>query len=140
VIITCPSCGARNRIPPARLGQQAHCGSCKTAISVREPHPLSTPDEFSELVSKSTLPVLVDFWAPWCGPCRVVAPEMEKLARERAGALVIAKVNTDDLPQVANQFGIRGIPTFILFKGGQEVGRASGAMSATQIASAVGFR
>jgi len=90
-------------------------------------------------VAQSPLPVLVDFWAPWCGPCRIVGPEMEKLARQESGSLVVAKLNTDEIPEVANRFGIRGIPTFILFKDGREFKRASGAMQAAQIAAAVGF-
>jgi thioredoxin len=107
---------------------------------LQAPYPIGSGEEFNELVAQSPLPVLVDFWAPWCGPCRVVAPEMEKLAREQSGSLVVAKLNTDEIPQVAGRFGIQGIPTFILFKEGREAGRASGAMRAAQIAAAVGYQ
>jgi thioredoxin 2 len=139
LIVACASCGSQNRFPASRLGQHAKCGSCKEPLSPTLPHAVASADEFSELVSQSPLPVLVDFWAPWCGPCRMVGPELEKLAQRRNGSLFVAKLNTDDIPQVAGRFGIRGIPAFILFKGGREVGRASGAMPAAQIEAAVGL-
>jgi thioredoxin 2 len=140
VILTCPSCGSQNRFPASRVGQQGKCGSCKSAIAPKLPYSVSSAAEFDEIVSQSPLPVLVDFWAPWCGPCKVVGPELEKLAHQRTGSLLVAKLNTDDIPQVASRFGIQGIPAFILFKGGREVGRASGAMPAAQIEVAVGLR
>jgi thioredoxin 2 len=140
VILACSSCRSSNRVPPAKLGKRARCGNCKIELTLEAPYPIASAAEFSELVGQSPLPVLVDFWAPWCGPCRVVGPEMEKLARQQSGSLVVAKVNTDEIPEVANRFGIRGIPTFILFKDGREFKRASGAMPAAQIAAAVGFQ
>lgn len=95
--------------------------------------------EFRDLVSRSALPVLVDFWAPWCGPCRAVAPELEKLAHEKAGQALVAKLDTESVPDVAAQFGIRSIPTLIRFDRGQETKRVSGAMGARQIAQAFGL-
>ena len=128
---TCPGCGQRNRLPAERLGDKAHCGRCKAGLTPPDaPVELDSPADFDELVGQAALPVLVDFWAPWCGPCRAVAPELVGLAERERGRVVIAKVNTDEMPDVANRFGIRGIPTFILFREGREEGRASGAMRA----------
>ncbi len=140
MILRCPSCGSDNRIPPSRLGQKARCGKCKSTLEpTAEPYAVASTAEFSELIAQSPIPVLVDFWAAWCGPCRVVAPEMAKLARQRNGSIIIAKVDTEQLPDVAGRFGIASIPTFILFQSGRETGRASGAMPAAQIERAVGL-
>ncbi len=99
--------------------------------------PFEVPEEatFERLLEEAQVPVLVDFWAAWCGPCRMVAPELEKLAREKAGKLLVAKVDTEALPQVAARFGIRGIPTMVLFEGGAERERLTGAMPAAAIAA-----
>jgi thioredoxin 2 len=103
------------------------------------PIALSSTADFDELVRQAPLPVLVDYWAEWCGPCRMVAPELEKLAKEREGQLVVAKVDTEALPDIASRFGIQSIPTMILFRGGQEAERLSGAMPAAAIASRLGL-
>jgi thioredoxin len=95
---------------------------------------VKTAAEFDELVRDAPAPVLVDFWADWCGPCRAVAPELEKLAEARSGKVIVAKVDTDALPDVAGRFGIRSIPTMIVFRGGREAERLSGAMPASAIA------
>ncbi len=140
MIRKCPSCGSKNRIPAARLHEVPRCGKCKTPLgAVAEPIVLSDASAFDELIGGSKLPVLVDFWAPWCGPCRMVAPEMEKLARDKSRALVVAKVDTDSVPSIAARFGISGIPTMILFEGGHESKRLSGAMPASAIASRLGI-
>jgi thioredoxin 2 len=140
MIMRCPSCGAQNRIPPDKLDRRARCGECHNGISLAgAPYAVTSSAEFFDLVAKSPLPVLVDFWAAWCGPCRTVAPELEKLAKERSGALFVAKVNTEELTDVASRFAIQSIPTFVLFKEGREAARASGAMPASQLARAVGI-
>jgi thioredoxin len=100
---------------------------------------LTSAEDFDELVRQAPLPVLVDYWAEWCGPCRMVAPELEKLAKERHGKLVIAKLDTDALPEVAARFDIRSIPTMILFRNGAVAERLSGAMSAGAIAERLGI-
>jgi thioredoxin 2 len=136
----CPSCGAENRIPPDKLDRAAKCGRCKQALGAPDrPVVIADAAEFRELVERSALPVLVDFWAPWCGPCRTVAPEVEKLAQQKAGQALVAKLDTESVPEVAAQLGIRSIPTFIRFDKGRETKRVSGAMGAQQIAHTFGF-
>ncbi len=138
MLTRCPKCGTENRFPADKIDKRAHCGSCKEAIlPLGIPQVVRSAKEFDELVARSPLPVVVDFWAAWCGPCRAVAPELERLAEERAGEIVVAKVDTEALPDIAGRFGIRGIPTFIAFRGGRESKRASGAMPAAAIQSAL---
>jgi thioredoxin 2 len=139
MVKVCPSCGAKNRIVPARLADAPKCGKCGTALALDAPVVVESAAQFDELVGESPLPVLVDFWAAWCGPCRMVAPELEKLAKQKAGAVVVAKVDTEALPDVAGRFGIRSIPTMILFRGGHESKRVTGAMPASAIAQAAGI-
>ncbi len=132
--IACVSCSARNRVPAKRLLDKAKCAQCKAALlPLARPVALASSQDFDELVRDSPLPVLVDFWAAWCGPCRMVAPEMEKLARERSARVLVAKVDTEALPAVAQRFNILSSPTLILFRGGAEARRMSGAMPAAEI-------
>lgn len=134
MIRLCPRCGAKNRIPERKLDKRPKCGKCGERIGhVDAPVTIGSAAELDSLVGDSPLPVLVDFWAPWCGPCHAVAPELESLARQRSGDVVVAKVDTDALPDVAGRFSIRGIPTMILFRGGREALRVSGAMPAHEI-------
>jgi thioredoxin 2 len=121
-------------MPAARLREKANCGACKTPLlPLTHPVVVGSSLEFDELIRDVPVPVLVDFWAAWCGPCRAVAPEMIKIAGERAGKIVVAKVDTDAVPEIASRFGIRSIPTMILFRGGKEVRRLSGARPAAAI-------
>ncbi|MDH5491728.1 MAG: thioredoxin [Myxococcales bacterium] len=134
----CPGCAANNRIPLERLGDRPKCGRCKAPLpSVDAPIALKSEAEFDALIGQRSLPVLVDFWAAWCGPCRMVAPEVTKLAQARAGHLLVAKVDTEALPGIARRFEISGIPTIILYRDGAEAKRISGAMSAERIARAL---
>ncbi len=134
MIVGCPSCARSNRLPAGRMQEKARCASCKAPLlPPTHPIPVASAADFDELVKNSPAPVLVDFWAAWCGPCRAVAPELEKIARSQAEKVVVAKVDTDALPDVAQRFAIRGIPTMILFRAGREAARVSGAMPASEI-------
>jgi thioredoxin 2 len=134
VILACPNCGQRNRIRYENLGQTTRCGKCKHNIpGPNAPIDIDSEEHFNLLIGLSSLPVLVDFWAPWCGPCKMAAPEFDKVAASTPGELVVAKVNTDDQPAIAGRFNIRSIPTLILFQGGNEVARTSGARPAAGI-------
>ena len=132
--VACSSCARRNRVPAKRLGERAKCANCKAALlPLQQPVPITTAQDFDELVRDAAVPVLVDFWAAWCGPCRMVAPEMAKIAGEHAKRVVVAKVDTEALPAIAQRFAIRSIPTMILFRNGVEARRLSGAMPAAEI-------
>jgi thioredoxin 2 len=123
-IVTCSNCGKRNRVPAAARGV-ARCAACHTAL----PWFTSAGDgDFDEVAGRSTLPVLLDLWAPWCGPCRVVAPGVEGAARTLAGRLKVVKVNVDEAPRVAERFGVHGTPTLVILRQGREVARQVGAV------------
>jgi thioredoxin 2 len=134
LLLACPHCGKRNRLKYEGLGQTFRCAQCKNELpSPREPIDLKSESIFEALTRRSALPVLVDFWAPWCGPCKMVAPEIVKVANETAGRFIVAKVNTEELPGVGRKFRVTAIPTMALFKGGIEVARQAGAMPAPAI-------
>jgi thioredoxin 2 len=134
VLVTCASCGRTNRITYPTLGKTARCGNCRTAVSLPGV-PIEAPDAhtFQALVATSSLPVVVDFWAPWCSPCRMMAPEVDRVARARAGQWLVVKVNTEALPDVGEHFRIRSIPMMALFLDGREVSREAGARPADAI-------
>jgi len=132
--IVCPSCGGVNRVPRGRNPMEAKCGSCKTPLFSGSPLALNAA-QFDRQVGRSDVPVLVDFWAPWCAPCRRTAPEFAKAASLLEPNVRLAKVDTEAQPGIGARFNIRSIPTMVLFRGGTEIARVSGAMNAGQIVS-----
>jgi thioredoxin 2 len=134
MLVECSSCAKLNRLPAARMRDKARCPACKTALlPLARPIAVKSAADFDELLRDAPGPVLVDFWATWCPPCRTVAPELEKLAGKRSGEIIVAKVDTDALPDIAARYGIQSIPTMIVFRGGSEADRVSGAMPASAI-------
>ena len=129
--VACPACHAVNRVIPEKYAQ-ARCGKCQAALASAQPLEL-TAASFAAHAEKSELPVLVDFWAPWCGPCKMMAPAFAEAAGQLAPAVRLAKVNTEAEQALAARFQIRSIPTMILFQHGRELGRMSGALPAGQI-------
>jgi thioredoxin 2 len=135
-IIRCPSCGASNRVPLEKIKQrlQPVCGRCKTPL-LGDSKPLTVTDAtFSAEVEHSPVPVLLDLWAPWCAPCRMVAPVIEELAKEMAGHARVAKLNVDENPATATRFQVRSIPTLLVFKEGREMDRIVGVQPKAEIA------
>jgi thioredoxin 2 len=131
IIRVCPKCGAKNRVQADRAADRPQCGRCHTALpaTAASGRPEAVTDRtFHAEVEQATLPVLVDFWAPWCGPCRAVAPMLEQLAGERAGRLKIVKVNVDENPALSTRFSVRSIPTLALFRGGALIDEIRGAV------------
>ena len=130
--IACPHCLAVNRVPDERLRDDPTCGRC--GKPVLDGHPVALTDQtLATLAARTELPVVVDFWAPWCGPCRQMAPQFQAAAAQMKGRVLFAKVNSDDSPAASGQYAIRSIPTMVLLHGGREVARQSGAMGAGQI-------
>ena len=130
--IVCPHCSAVNRIPAARLGDHPKCGKCKQPLFTGHPVEL-TDQNFAKFIANSDLPVIVDFWAEWCGPCKMMAPAFAEASAQLEPNVILAKLNTEVAQQTAAQFGIRSIPSIIKFKDGKEVARQAGALNAQQI-------
>lgn len=136
LILRCTKCGTKNRVSKVRLGERPICGKCKEPLRVSgaESSPVDVNDQtFNHEVLSHDGPVLVDCWAPWCGPCRMVAPVLDQLASEYVGRIKIAKLNTDENPVTASQYGIQSIPTMLLFKNGQLTGQLVGAQPKQEI-------
>jgi thioredoxin 2 len=127
--VVCPRCEAVNRLPQARLSAAPKCGKCHAPLFNGEPLALDEP-RFARHLARSDLPLLVDFWAPWCGPCRMMAPALEAAAARLEPSVRVLKVNTEEAQTLAGRLGIRSIPTLVLFRGGAEIARQAGAMDA----------
>jgi thioredoxin 2 len=135
--LPCPHCGATNRLPVERLPDAPNCGRCGKPLL--EGQPLEVGDaDFDAVVAASPLPVLVDFWAPWCGPCRMMAPAFEQAGRTLKGRALLLKVNSDDNPLLSGRFAVRSIPTLVRLQGAQETRRQTGAVSAAAIVALAG--
>jgi len=136
-VIRCPSCNANNRVPEDKVkqGMVPVCGKCKTPLSAVSTAPVTVRDgDFTEQVERSPLPVLLDLWAPWCGPCRMIAPVIDQLAAEMAGRVRFAKLNIDENPMTADRFQIRSIPALLVLKNGREIDRMVGVQPKSEIA------
>ena len=132
--LRCPFCLKLNRVDVTRAADRPRCGSCERPMLLDRPLKIAG-DDVDRLISEAEVPVLVDFYADWCGPCKVMAPVLDEVARDRAGEILVAKLDTDAHPAVAQRFGIRGIPTLVSFRDGREANRAVGAIPAQEVAA-----
>jgi thioredoxin 2 len=133
VIRQCPACGKKNRIPAEHLADQGRCGACKSALPpVAEPIDADTTT-FDEIVSSARVPILIDFWAAWCGPCRMAAPEVKKAAADMAGRAIVLKVDTERWPDLAQRFSVMSIPNFVVLRNGRMVHQQPGLVDHRQM-------
>jgi thioredoxin 2 len=134
LILACGACGQKNRIAYDRLADHVRCAKCKQDIGPPgEPIEIGNAEDFDTLIAHASVPVVVDYWAPWCGPCRMVAPELKKVAERQKGRVLVVKVNTEELSDIAQRFRIQSIPTLAVFGGGKELARTAGARPANDI-------
>ena len=134
IILPCPACATANRIAYARADQHGRCGACKADLPlIAAPVEIDSPAAFAALTTQSPLPVVIDFWAPWCGPCRMMAPEFAKAAAQAPGQALFVKINTDEQQAIASQFRIQGIPAFALIRNGQVTAQTSGFQPAANL-------
>jgi thioredoxin 2 len=139
VLVSCAKCGQTNRLRYDALDKHTRCGKCQTILdAANAPVAVSDAAAFDAMVATAALPIVVDFWAPWCGPCRMMAPELDKVARSLAGKWIVAKVDTEALPDLGQRFRIQSIPTLMVFRGGREASRKSGALPAAEILRLIG--
>lgn len=133
MIRSCAACGAQNRVPAEHLSDEGKCGACKARLpAAREPIEADAA-LFDEIVAKAKVPVLVDFWAPWCGPCRMAAPEVHRAAEQTQGRALVLKVNTDHHPELGNRYGVNAIPNLVVIRGGRVVKQHAGIVRAPQL-------
>ena len=133
LIRSCSVCGQKNRVPATHLADTGRCGACKSALApVNEPLAVD-PEQFDEITQRARVPVLVDFWAEWCGPCRMSAPEVARTAKDMAGRAIVVKVDTERYPELAAKYNVRGIPNFIVFYGGRLVTQQAGLVDHNQM-------
>ncbi|HJU15849.1 MAG TPA: thioredoxin TrxC [Stellaceae bacterium] len=132
LIVVCPHCATLNRVPRAKLGAGGRCGECREPLF--DGHPVALDGaRFARFLDNSDVPLLIDLWAPWCGPCRMMAPEFERAAGELEPRVRLVKVNIDEEPEVARRFAVQSIPTILLARHGRELGRLAGARSAAEL-------
>lgn len=135
MILVCSSCQKKNRVPSSHLADVGRCGACKASLGpLKEPLEVGEAD-FLEITREAKVPVLVDFWAPWCGPCRAVAPEVKKAAAMLSGRAIVLKVNTDQNQGLAQRFNVTGIPNFVVLSGGKVIAQQAGAVNAQTLSS-----
>jgi thioredoxin 2 len=134
IVVECQNCHQKNRLRYERLGEPVRCARCKQLIPPpSSPIEVHTAADFDRLIARSSIPIVVDYWAPWCGPCRIVAPEIQKVATRQAGRMLVVKVNVDEVPELGERYRILSIPTMGVFAGGREVTRTAGARPASDI-------
>ena len=132
IIVACPHCKALNKLPKKDTYKKAVCGVCKGDLLDNKPIKIESANEFEKIVKNVTIPIIIDFWAVWCGPCQMFAPTFEAVSKEFPLKANFLKVNTEEVPQIAGQYGIRSIPTIVAIKNGQEVDRVMGALPQMQ--------
>lgn len=135
-VVGCPFCGTMNRVQLARLDDRPKCAECQKPLLLDRPV-YARDDQLSKIINGASVPVVIDFYADWCGPCKMMAPVLDELASQRAGELLVVKVNTDQNPVSPQNFGVRGIPTLVVFRDGQEVGRLVGYAPLGQLAALI---